>query len=411
MADNTYDLAIVGGGIGGSALATVMARAGHRVLVLEKSTVYRDMVRGEWMAPWGVVEAKRIGLYDDLIAAGGHHLSRHITYGDAVEPGEAEQGTLPIDALVPGIPGPLCIGHPAHCQLLFDLAQKAGATALRGVTDIDVTLGKAPSVTYTHDGAPHTASARLIVGADGRGSLVRRAASIELQRDPTHHLFSGLLIEDAHGFPDDLQVIGAEDDVHFLAFPQGQGRIRLYLGFPTEQSNRFTGDNGPRKFLESFRLETLPGSEHIANAKPAGPVHAYPNEDSWTDTPYAPGMLLIGDAAGWNDPIIGQGLSITYRDVRIVSEILRETDDWSKADFAPYAEERRERMRRLRFAAAIQATTFNEFGADARARRKRVAERQAANPVLTLAVLASMVGPESVPEIAFDESVREQLFA
>ena len=106
-------------------------------------------------------------------------------------------------------------------------------------------------------------------------------------------------------------------------------------------------------------------------------------------------MVLIGDAAGWNDPIIGQGLSITYRDVRIVSEILRGTDDWSRVDFAPYAEERRERMRRLRFSAQIQSTTFNEFGDAARERRKRVAERQAANPMLLLAVLATMIGPDS----------------
>src|SRR5262245_12661308 len=401
MPDNSYDLAIVGGGIGGSALGTVMARAGYRVLVLEKTTVYRDLVRGEWMAPWGVVEAKRIGLYDDLTAAGGHHLAKHITYGEDIDPATAEANALPINALVPDVPGPLCIGHPRHCQLLFDLALQAGATALRGVGEISVKLGKTPSVAYAYDGAQHTATARMFVGADGRGSLVRRGAAIELQRDPTHHLFAGMLIEDAHGFPEQQQMIGAEGDVHFLAFPQGKGRIRLYLGYPTEQKTRLTGEGSQQAFLDAFRLKTVSGSEHLANATPAGPVHSYPNEDAWTDTPYAQGMVLIGDAAGWNDPIIGQGLSITYRDVRIVSEALREEKDWQPAMFAPYAEERGERMRRLRFSAQIQSTMLNEFGDEARARRARAAERQAANPLLTLAALATMVGPEAVPEIAF----------
>ena len=69
-----FDIVIVGGGIGGGALATVLAREGLSVLVLEKSTVYRDHVRGEWLAPWGVVELKRLGLYDTVRAAGGHHL-------------------------------------------------------------------------------------------------------------------------------------------------------------------------------------------------------------------------------------------------------------------------------------------------------------------------------------------------
>ncbi|MGB9279946.1 MAG: hypothetical protein WCB57_07650 [Pseudonocardiaceae bacterium] len=44
--------------------------------------------------------------------------------------------------------------------------------------------------------------------------------------------------------------------------------------------------------------------------------------DSWTEQPYAPGAVLIGDAAGWNDPIIGQGLSIALRDVRMATDVL-----------------------------------------------------------------------------------------
>ncbi len=48
--------------------------------------------------------------------------------------------------------------------------------------------------------------------------------------------------------------------------------------------------------------------------------------------------MLIGDAAGWNDPIIGQGLSIALRDARIIAEILRAAADWSLDAFAPYAE-------------------------------------------------------------------------
>ena len=119
-----YDLVIVGGGIGGSALAITMARAGHSVLLLEKSAVYQDMVRGEWIAPWGVKEVQRLGLYDLLIDAGGHHLTRHVTY-DETRSAEASEATGHGLGVVEGVPGPLCIGHPRHCQTLFDEAGRA----------------------------------------------------------------------------------------------------------------------------------------------------------------------------------------------------------------------------------------------------------------------------------------------
>ena len=52
------------------------------MLILERLTEFADRVRGEWMAPWGAAELKRLGLYERFIAAGGHHLSRAINYDE-----------------------------------------------------------------------------------------------------------------------------------------------------------------------------------------------------------------------------------------------------------------------------------------------------------------------------------------
>jgi menaquinone-9 beta-reductase len=409
--DATYDLIIVGGGIGGSALAAVMARAGRKVLVLEQQDAFQDRVRGEWIAPWGVVETQRVGLYDTLMAAGGHHLKRHITYDESIAPAEAEAAVQPLDIFLPGVPGPLCIRHPVHCETLFHAAGDSGAVTLRPVNVSRIVTGAAPSVTYTYRDVERTARAPLIVGADGRMSPVREAAGIALHQDKPHHWFAGLLVDGVENWSDDLQAIGTEGDFGFLAFPQGNGRVRVYGGYALEDRSRFAGPEGAQRFLEAFRMSSSPNNEAIAKGTPAGPLFSYFNNDSWTDEPFAKGAVLVGDAAGWNDPIIGLGLSITYRDVRSVSDILKKTDDFARADFASYAEERSERMRRLRFTASLQAALDMEFGETAKARRKSFHTRAAADPMLRLASLAVMAGPENAPAEAFTEAHRARVLA
>jgi len=407
--NNHYDLIIIGGGIGGSALACTMADTGAKILLLEKSTVFEDHVRGEWIAPWGVAETQRVGLYDLLCSVGGHHLTQHVTYDEHLEPSKAEEGTLPLADMLPGIPGPLCLGHPKHCQTLFDEATRRGVTTLRDVNVTEITLGKNPGLKYTHDGKAFEATARLVIGADGRASEVRSVAGIELHQDKPHHMFGGMLVEGAEGWPDHKQAIGTEGNFSFLAFPQGDGRVRIYGSYALEDRRRFAGEEGAQAFLDAFRMNCSPDNVHIAKSKPAGPLRSYFNNDAWTDKPFAEGVVLVGDSAGWNDPIIGQGLSITYRDVRIVSELLKSTSDWTPALFEPYAEERAERLRRLRFCAAITSALDAEFNEDASRRRASFHERAALDPTLAVHTAAVMVGPELLPPEAFSPEQRANI--
>ena len=83
----SYDVIIIGGGIAGCALATTLARGGLAVGVLERDPEPVDRVRGEFMAPWGVIELKRLGLLDTLMHAGGVFSVRNIPY-DENQPGE-----------------------------------------------------------------------------------------------------------------------------------------------------------------------------------------------------------------------------------------------------------------------------------------------------------------------------------
>ena len=146
-------------------------------------------------------------------------------------------------------------------------------------------------------------------------------------------------------------------------------------------------------------------------ATPISRCHSYPNEDTWTDEPFADGVVLVGDSAGHNDPIIGQGLSIAVRDIRIVSELLLGSERWSESLFATYAEERKERMRRLRFAAALASALDSEFTPEAAARRSRARARMAADRSLNMVFASAMIGPEIAPGELFSEATWEKILA
>ncbi len=398
------EVVIIGAGIAGGALATVLARAGIDVLLLERTLEHQDVVRGEWIAPWGVAEVKSLGLYDLYMQHGGHHLGRHITFSEGVPPDEAANRALDLSTLLPGIPGPLCLGHPRMCTLLDEAAVAAGARLLRGVRRTEVLAGEAPTVRFESGGVVHTLRPKLVVGADGRNGMTRQQLGIALHEDQQHHWFSGMLVDEVQGWPADLQCISTEGDVNALVFPQSASLVRLYLGFATTQRGRFHGASGPQQFLDAFALKSIPGVQGIVRGRPAGPCNVYPNHDTWTAVPYAPGIVLIGDAAGRNDPITGQGLSITHRDVRLVRDVLLAGNDWSERAFAPYAEERSERMRRLRFAAAMTSVREAEFGPDALLRRRRLHALSLQQPNLMAATFAAFVGPDALPAEVFSQA-------
>lgn len=406
----TVDVAIVGAGLGGTALGGYLAARGLGVLIVERETAYVDRVRGEWMAPWGVAELKRLGLYDAFRAAGGHHVTRAINYDELTPPAMAEQMARSLGEL-PGVPGPLCMQHVVMQNSALASARDAGADVRRGISDLEIRAGDRPGISFRHDGAAHAVDCRLVVGADGRSSFVRRRLGLSLAEAPLDHLIAGLLIEGAHGWPEDLQALGKVGDLHYLVFPQGGGRVRLYADYAYTREQRFGGEHGARELLAAFAMDCVPKSEIIAAATPIGPCRSYPSQDAWVDRLHVEGAVLMGDAAGYNDPILGQGLSITLRDARMLGELLAGERDWRRPDFfAPYAAERRERLRRLRFVASFVTTLFARFGPDDVARRAQAFARIAAHPELTAPTRAAFVGPEGLDDAFFTARFYERVF-
>ncbi len=256
--DSKPDVVIVGAGIAGSALAISLAGSGYGLTLLEKSTVHVDRVRGEFIVPWGVAEAKTLGILDVLESVGGNYTVRSIPYGEEFSPEDARKYPFPMDQMVPGVRGAMNLGHPRICNALNAAAMAAGATLLRGVDRIQVSAGLPPRIEFTHSGLNYTLSPRIVIGADGRGSTVARQVGFERLADPIHHILSGLLVDDVSAWPHDEQSIGVDGDVGFYIFPQGNGRVRLYATHGLDQRNRFAGDGATERFLQAFDRSSIP---------------------------------------------------------------------------------------------------------------------------------------------------------
>lgn len=408
MTDARTEVCIVGGGIAGGALATALARAGRDVVVLERQTGYEDRVRGEFMQPWGVAEVQRLGLLDVLLAAGGNLLRRLIPYGEERTPEQALAEAGPFDQVIPGVPGALAFGHPAGCSALTAAAEAAGARIHRGVRGVEVEAGADPAISFGQDGARQRVRARLVVGADGRESTVRRQLGLGLAETPPAMFGSGLLVDGLKAWPFDDATIGAEDDRMFFVFPQGGGRARLYLMYPVALRERIAGREKAQRFVEWFDIRSIPDGL-LEGMTPAGPCAAYPMHDTWLAQPAVPGAVLVGDAAGYNDPVLGQGLSLAMRDVRDVVEVMSD-GDWSARAFEGYARARTERLRRMRFTAQV-FSAVHWVAAGSRERRAQVRARMTADPSLGAHSAATVIGPDALPADAFDDRVFERLLA
>jgi 2-polyprenyl-6-methoxyphenol hydroxylase-like FAD-dependent oxidoreductase len=350
-----------------------MAGSGRSVLVLEREEKFKDRVRGEWLAPWGVAEAKALGVYDVLIGNGAHHPTGFETKlaGNSI-------GIRDLAETTPTGLHPLTFYHPGVQEALLEAAAKAGAEVRRGARSTGVTAGAPASVTFESGGQPETKTARLVVGADGRGSMVRKWTGFESQQDEDEQWLAGVLFENTSA-PSDHSVACFNPFASRLAlvFPQGDGRARYYFGARSTEK-KMTGDADIPRFIEESVKAGMP-AEYFEGAQPAGPLASFSGADSWVDHPYREGIALLGDAAAQSDQTWGQGMAMTLRDARILRDALLANDDWDAAGQA-YAAEHSRHFDALHTVEGWFTALFMEPGPEADARRGKAIPPIAMDP-------------------------------
>lgn len=396
----THDIITVGGGLGGSALAIAMARKGRSVLVLEGETQFRDRVRGEQLATWGVAEAKELGILELLLSACAHEER----WWDVYFGGMQIQHRNMLETTPQQMPN-LTFYHPEMQEALLREAEASGAKVRRSARVRGVEPGGRPAVVVEQDGAQERIECRLIAGADGRNSVVRKWAGFQVQRDPDWLQMGGVMMEDCPLADDAAHVfMNPPAGIASPIFPQGGRRARLYLVTRVEHGPGHSGKKDLPAFVEGCERAGVDASL-LKSARYSGPLATFRGAATWVDHPYRDGVVLIGDAAGHTDPAWGQGLSITLRDARLLRDKLLETDDWDAAADA-YARERHQCFMLTHIVEDWFTQFFYDVGPEADERRGRALPLIVRDQERLPDNLQG--GPDVVP---LDEAARKRFFA
>jgi flavin-dependent dehydrogenase len=356
------EVAIVGGGPAGAALAARLAAAGLDVVVLERAPRWRWRAGGVFASPAALAALRRTGLDDEVLRTVARPvpalcvetpagISFRLTYG-------ADRGGAPA----------VGFDRSGLDPALLDLARANGADVRRGVTVVDADVRTGTLTVRAGDGTTHRLLAAIVVGADGLRSTVARAAGVarSVRLGPRVGLTYHLEDRDGATTRDARMRLLHDGYVGIAPVPGGRVNVGIVLGASwrpalvregAESVARSivervppTGED-PAAWRFGHRCDSIEGAWPLghrvtrrAGGGGSGRGGATARGRGRTGRQAAAGWLLVGDAAGFLDPFTGEGLHRALVSAELASRAILAGAARSHEAFAAYDRAMRRRF-------------------------------------------------------------------
>jgi 2-polyprenyl-6-methoxyphenol hydroxylase-like FAD-dependent oxidoreductase len=311
-----YDAIVIGARCAGSPTAMVLARKGHRVLLVDRASFPSDTVSTHFVHPPGVAALERWGLRESLAATGCPPVR---TYRFDFGPFTIEGSPRPVD----GVDEAYCPRRTVLDALLVRAAADSGVEVREGFTVEELVADGGAVIGIRGkdaQGSAVTELATVVIGADGRHSLLAKAIEPEQYNERpsvSPALYSYWSGAGSAGFE-----VYVRDRCGMAAFPTHDDLTLVIVGFPEDD---FTA---ARRDVEGAFLRTLDSAPELAERVRSGRreerFHAATDLAGYFRKPYGPGWALVGDAGYHLHPITAQGITDAFLDAERLADALDE---------------------------------------------------------------------------------------
>jgi 2-polyprenyl-6-methoxyphenol hydroxylase-like FAD-dependent oxidoreductase len=311
---SNHEVVVVGARCAGAATAMLLARQGHDVVMVDRTTMPSDTLSTHAISRGGVVQLSRWGLLDDLLASGAPPI-RQVSFHLG---GEADVRTVKSSA---GVDHLLAPRRYVLDSILAEAAQDAGASFLSGHTVLDTIVepgtGRVTGVVVRDEhGTVRQVTADVVVGADGLHSRIARSVGarvVDARPSDAATWYAYVDGLDAEGFEFHL------GDRSFAGLFLTNGReANVWVCSPADHA-RLEGHDRTAAFLDLLRRTAPSLADRVDRAVITSPVRGAVRFPNQVREAAGPGWALVGDAAYHRDPITGHGITDAFRDAELLA--------------------------------------------------------------------------------------------